>query len=76
MASEPSLSFKARHKLGSSQTSSTINLAECLGPRGAKADQLDDPSELNEALSEDLQTMVHRLEKECFYLIFKVFPAK
>lgn len=72
--SEPALSLKARHKLGSSQSGlSTANLADVLGPRGGQAAQLlEDPQELNEALSEELQQMVHRLEKECFYLIFKV----
>jgi hypothetical protein len=39
---------------------SKINLAECLGPRGksSQVQQLEDPSELNEILSQDLQNMV------------------
>ncbi len=44
-----------------------------LGPRNREAaDVLDDPKLENEQLSEDLQRLAHRLEKECFYIIFKV----
>jgi hypothetical protein len=51
----------------------TSRLSDVLGPRNKEAaGQLDDPTEENEALSEDLQLLAHRLERECFYIIFKV----
>jgi hypothetical protein len=44
-----------------------------LGPRNKDAaGELDDPTEDNLQLSEDLQLLAHRLERECFYIIFKV----